>query len=94
MRLAVAVQILAAGLLLAGAQGQNVDVVEGLAHMTFEGEDWYLVRRDHDPDGWHRANDQLAGTEEYGPPPTAAQGRRSRCRSARRSPSTCWPPET
>eukprot|EP01051_Picozoa_sp_SAG22_P012281 SAG22_NODE_1260_length_4978_cov_36.695269_4_plen_343_part_01 len=43
-----------------------VDTVSGYAHMTFEGEDWYLVRRDHDPDGWHRANDQLAGTEEYG----------------------------
>ena len=35
--------------------------------MVFEGERWYLVRRAHAPaNGWHRAKDNLAGTEKYG----------------------------
>eukprot|EP01052_Picozoa_sp_SAG31_P045454 SAG31_NODE_8302_length_1477_cov_118.462990_2_plen_206_part_01 len=35
--------------------------------MTFADQEWYLVRRDHEPsDGWHPANDNLAGTDEYG----------------------------
>eukprot|EP01052_Picozoa_sp_SAG31_P053945 SAG31_NODE_14086_length_828_cov_0.957476_2_plen_124_part_01 len=44
----------------------------GLAHLNFLDQDWYLVRRDagsQDPDGetcWHPADDQLAGTAVYG----------------------------
>ena len=44
-----------------------VDVVDGYAHMSFQGVDWYLVRRDNNAgDGWHPANDNLAGTATYG----------------------------
>jgi len=42
-------------------------VPQGFPHIRFKSEDWYLVRRDHDPsDGWHQANDNLAGTAVYG----------------------------
>jgi hypothetical protein len=37
------------------------------AHMRFQGKDWYLVRRAHDPKGgWHPVNDNAAGTTVYG----------------------------
>eukprot|EP01051_Picozoa_sp_SAG22_P003441 SAG22_NODE_167_length_16764_cov_34.845245_5_plen_742_part_00 len=46
-----------------------IDEVDGVAHMQFNGEDWYLVRRDHSVDGgWHPANDNLAGEAAYGEP--------------------------
>ena len=35
----------------------------GFAKMTFLQKDWYLVRRDHSPDGgWHPVNDNLVGS--------------------------------
>ena len=43
------------------------NVVDGYATMNFNGQDWYLVRRDHSTDGgWHPVNDNLVGTETYG----------------------------
>jgi hypothetical protein len=43
--------------------GMSDMVVNGYGHITMNGQDWYLVRRDHSIDGgWHPVNDDLTGT--------------------------------
>ena len=36
--------------------------------MNFEGENWYLVRRNAQKDKWHPATDNALGTDDYGEP--------------------------
>jgi hypothetical protein len=61
------------------------------AHIEFQGQDWYLVRRDAgsaDPEGeacWHPADDNLRGTAVYGQNDANPGGR------LRRGPSVIFP---
>eukprot|EP01052_Picozoa_sp_SAG31_P015482 SAG31_NODE_996_length_10492_cov_4.648802_6_plen_728_part_00 len=41
-------------------------VVNGFAHMRFNDQDWYLVRRVTPGTTWHPINDRLSGTTSYG----------------------------
>ena len=43
-------------------------------HMSFAGEEYYLVRRKHVADSWHPVDDNLAGTQEYGTLTTNSMG--------------------
>ena len=50
-----------------GGNVPTVDVVSGFAHMNYQGIDWFLVRHDGIAgNGWHPANDNLAGSASYG----------------------------